>query len=88
MALNQHLAFESVALRRVGAGVKQIGIAAEDFAIPEHDHAAAFAYASILQADMDRIQTIFHEVAGCDIRHRGVDSLLCQSGMRRVNATG
>jgi hypothetical protein len=68
MALDQNLALEGVALRRVAAGLKQIGIAAEDFAIPEHDHAAALAYSSILQADMDRIQTVFHEVAGCDVR--------------------
>jgi hypothetical protein len=87
VALDQHLAFESIPLRRVTAGVKQIGIAAEDFAIPEHDHAAAFAYSSILQADMDRIQTVLHDVAGYDIRHGGVGSLLCQSGVRSVNAT-
>src|SRR5260370_31983769 len=88
MALDQNLALEGVALRRVAAGVKQIGIAAEDFAIPEHDHAAAFAYSSILQADMDRIQTVFHDAAGCDVRWSGVDALLCQSGMRSVNARG
>src|SRR5882757_3583867 len=43
MALDQNLALEGVSLRRVTAGVKQIGIAAEYFAIPEHDHTAALA---------------------------------------------
>src|ERR1700716_3538647 len=71
MALDQNLALEAIALRRVGAGVKQISIAAEDFAIAEHDHAAALADAPILQADMDRIQTVLHDEAGYDIRHSG-----------------
>src|SRR6202011_3156442 len=52
MALDQYLALEGVPLRRIAAGVKQIGIAAEDFAIPEHDHAAALACSPVLQADM------------------------------------
>jgi hypothetical protein len=88
MALDQHLALEGIPLRRIAAGVKQIGIAAEDFAIPEHDHAAALACSPILQADMDRIQTVLHDVAGYDIRHSGVSTLLCQTGVRSVNATG
>src|ERR1019366_6241099 len=79
MALDQNLALEGIALGHIAAGVKQIGIAAEDLAIPEHDHAAALARSPILQADMDRIQTVFHGVAGYDIRHSGVGSLLCQS---------
>ena len=88
MALDQNLALEGVAFRRIAAGIKQIGIAAEDSAIPEHDHAAAFAGPTILQADMDRIQTVFHDPAGYDIRQGGVGTLLCQSGVRSVNAAG
>jgi hypothetical protein len=61
MALDQNLALEGIALGRVAAGVKQIGIAAEDLAIPEHDHAAALAGTAVLQADVDRIQTVLHE---------------------------
>ena len=72
MALDQHFAFEGIPLRRVAAGVVQIGIAADDLAIQEHDHAAAFACSPILQADMDRIQTVHHDVAGYDVRHSGV----------------
>jgi hypothetical protein len=37
---------------------------------------------------MDRIQTVFHGVAGYDIRHGGVGNLLCQSGVRNVNVAG
>ena len=36
-------------LDRVAAGVKQIGVAAEDLAVPEHDHAAALAGTPVLQ---------------------------------------
>lgn len=87
MALDQHLALEGISLRRVAAGVIQIGIAADDLALPEHDHAAAFACSPILQADMDRIQTVLHDVAGCDVRHSGVGAPLCQSAARSVNTT-
>src|SRR4030081_2412820 len=88
MALDQHLALEGIPLRRIAAGVKQIGIAAEDFAIPEHDHAAALADAPILQADMDRIQCVFHGAVGCDTRHSEVGTSLCQSAPHSVNAAG
>src|SRR5438445_10191936 len=62
MALDQNLALKGVVLYGVGAGVKQIGIAAQDFAVAEHDHSAALADASILQGDVNRIQTVFHGV--------------------------
>ena len=62
VALHQHLALEGVALHRVAAGVKQIGVAAEDLAVTEHNHAAALAGAAIQQADVDRIQPVLHDV--------------------------
>jgi hypothetical protein len=43
MALNQDFAFEGIAPHHVAAGIEQIGVAPEDLAIPEQDHAAAFA---------------------------------------------
>src|SRR5437868_6515904 len=70
MALHQHLAFEAVAFGRVGAGVKQIGIAAEDLAIAEHHYAATLAGSAVLQADMDRIQSIFHAWASSRLPSR------------------
>src|SRR5258705_5587757 len=88
MTLHQNLALEGVPFRRIGAGVKQIGIAAEDLAIPEHDHAAAFAGPTILQADVDRIQAVLHDAPGTTRVPGGVDVLLCQSGARSVNAAG
>src|SRR3954453_1065463 len=60
MTLDQHLALERVALRRVAAGVEKIRIAAEDFPVAEHDHAAALAGSPVLQADMDRIEAVLH----------------------------
>src|SRR3954447_4824778 len=60
MTLDQHLALERVVLRRIAAGVEQIGIAAEDFPVAEHDHATALAGSPVLQADMDRIEAVFH----------------------------
>ena len=72
MALDQHLALEGIPLRRVAAGVVQIGVAADDPALPEHDHAAALAGSAVLQADMDRVQTVLHDVAGYDVVHNGV----------------
>src|SRR6202034_2106174 len=60
VALDQYLAFKGITLRGVGAGVKQIGIAPDDLAIPEHDNTAALAGTTVLQADMDRIKAVFH----------------------------
>ena len=71
VALHQHLALEGVALHRVAAGVKQVGVAAEDLAIPEQDHAAALAGSAVLQADMDRIQTVLHDVPMPAVRAHG-----------------
>src|ERR1700761_1136198 len=51
VALDQDLALEGVALGGVSADVIQISVAAEDFAVPEHDHAAALAGPAVLQAD-------------------------------------
>ena len=62
VALHQHLALEGVVLHRVAAGVKQIGVAAEDLAVAEHNHAAALADAPVQQADVDRIQPVLHDV--------------------------
>src|SRR3954447_10530045 len=55
MALDENLASESAFSYRVGAGVIQVSIAANDSAVSEDDHAAALADASILQAGMNRI---------------------------------
>src|SRR5947207_15802577 len=62
MTLDQNLALKGVVLYGVGAGVKQIGIAAQDFAVAEHDHSAAPADAPILQGDVNRIETVFPRV--------------------------
>jgi hypothetical protein len=37
---------------------------------------------------VDRIQTVFHGVAGYGIRHSGFVALLCQNAARSVNVTG
>src|ERR1700719_5313848 len=87
MALDQYLAFEGIALGSVGADVKQIGVAAEDFAIPEHDNAAALAGTTVLQANVDRIEAVFHNVP-VPFRPSGIGSLLCQTGPHSVNVTG
>jgi len=60
--------------------VEQIGVAAEDLAIRKHDHPAAFADSSILQADMIEYRPFFMTQPVYDIRHGGVGTLLCQSG--------
>src|SRR5258708_30415530 len=84
MALDQHLALEGIPLRRVAAGVIQIGVAADDLALPEHNHAAAFAGSPILQADMDRVQTVLHDVAGYDVGYSGVgEAVMPKRGTRR-----
>ena len=62
VTLHQHLALEGVALHGVAAGVKQIGVAAEDLAVAEQNHAAALADAPIEQGDVDRIQPVLHDV--------------------------
>src|SRR5262249_7780302 len=51
--LHEHFALEGVVLDRVGAGVKQIGIAAEDLSIAEQNHSAALADAPVEQGDVD-----------------------------------
>src|SRR5205823_7150826 len=70
MALHQHLTLEAVAFGRVGAGVKQIRVAPEDLAVPEHHYAATLAGSAVLQADMDRIQSIFHAGASSRLPSR------------------
>jgi hypothetical protein len=60
VALDQDLALEAVALHRVRARVKKIGVAAVDFAVAEHDDAASFADAPVLQADVYGIETVLH----------------------------
>src|ERR1700678_3535999 len=85
MALDQHLAFEGIALRGVGADVKQIGIAAEDFAIPEHDNAAALAGTTVLQADVDRIEAVFH---GAPVNHiRPAEVVACYAKLEPAAST-
>src|SRR6516164_1895191 len=71
MALNENLALEGVSLHRVAAGVEQIGVTAENPAVPEQDHAAALADAPVPQTYMDRVQPILHDAADQDIRPRG-----------------
>src|SRR5665213_2449883 len=83
MALDQHLALEGIAgFDGIAADVKQVSVAAEDFAIPEHDNAAALARTSILQGDVDRIQTVFHSVPITPLSRRS-SSQLCRSGAQR-----
>src|SRR5216683_3154274 len=62
VALHKNLALEGVILHGVGAGIKQVSVAADDLTVAEHDHAAALAGASILQADVYRIQPVPHDV--------------------------
>src|SRR5207245_1921189 len=40
----------------------QVGIAAEDLAVPEQNHAAALADAPVQQGDVNRIQPVLHDV--------------------------
>jgi hypothetical protein len=58
-----------------------------NLAVTEHDHAATLAYASVLQADMDRIQTVFHGEAD-SVPSFKVGALLCQNEPRSVNLAG
>ena len=71
VALHQHLALEGVALHGVAAGIEQIGVAAEDLAIAEQNHAAALADAPIQQGDVDRIQPVLHDVPDAGRRAHG-----------------
>jgi hypothetical protein len=47
VALDQHLALEGVVPHRVAADVIEISVAADDLAVAEYDHAAAFASAPV-----------------------------------------
>src|ERR1700729_2286032 len=83
MALDQHFALEGVAgPDRIAADVEQVCVAAEDFAIPEHDNTAALARTPILQGDVDRIQTVFHSVPITPLSRRS-RSQLCRTGAQR-----
>src|SRR6185437_8321501 len=62
VALHQHLALEGVVLDRVAAGIEQVGVAADDLAVAEHNNPAALADAPVLQADVNRIQPVLHNV--------------------------
>src|ERR1700716_2841989 len=84
-AVGQDRALEGVPLRRIAAGVKQIRIAAEDFALPEHDHTAALAGPAVLQADVDRIQTVPHDAPMPTPVVPEGGTLLCQSKAGSVN---
>ena len=87
VALHQHLALEGVALHGVAAGVKQIGIAAENLAVAKQNHPAALADASVQQGDVDRIQTVFHDVPmPASVAHGG-RCIYAKAGTRR-NAAG
>src|SRR6185312_8303007 len=89
VALYQHFAFEAVTLHSVAAGIKQVGVAAEDLAIAEQNDAAALADAPIQQGDVDRIEPVFHDVPDAGRRARGSRSKeLCQSAAGSVNASG
>src|SRR6516162_6759684 len=72
MTLNENLALEGVSFHHVAAGVEQIGVTAENPAVPEQHHAAALADAPIPQTYMDRVQPILHDAADQDVRPRGV----------------
>src|SRR6185369_7858088 len=82
------LAFEGIALHGVAAGIKQIGVAAEDLAVPEQNHAAALADAPIQQGDVDRIKPVLHDVPLQAAAPTEAGDHLCQNGTRSVNATG
>jgi hypothetical protein len=56
-------------------------------AIPEHDHAAAFAGPTVLQADMDRIQAVLHETPVTASAWREARPPLCQGNLCNVNVT-
>ena len=71
VALHQDLAFEGIALHGVAAGIKQIGVAAENLAVPEQNDAAALAGAPIQQGDVDRIEPVLHEVPDAGRRAHG-----------------
>src|SRR4051794_25166621 len=88
MTLYQHFALEGVALHRIGAGVEQIGVAAEDLAVPEKNHAAALARTSVEQADVDRIQPVLHRLPDATVPGRGAPLPFCQTGCHGVNAPG
>ena len=47
-------------LNRIGAGVEQVGVAAADGAVTEHDDAAAAAEAAVDQVDMNGIKPVTH----------------------------
>src|SRR4051794_35225870 len=88
MTLYQHFALEGVALHRIGAGVEQIGVAAEDLAVPEKNHAAALARTSVEQADVDRIQPVLHRLPDATVPGRRAPLPFCQTRCHGVNAPG
>ena len=71
VALHQDLAFEGVALHGVAASIKQIGVAAEDLAVPEQNDTAALADAPIQQGDVDRIEPVLHDAPDAGRRAHG-----------------
>src|SRR4051794_21149023 len=88
MTLYQHFALEGVALHRIGAGVEQIGVAAENLTIPEQNHAAPLARTSVEQADVDRIQPVLHRLPDATVPGRGAPLPFCQTRCHGVNAPG
>src|SRR4051794_19463393 len=80
MTLDQDLALEAVALHRVGAGIIQIGVAAENLPVPEKNHAAALARTPVEQVDVDRIQPVLHLLPDATVPGRGAPAALCQAG--------
>src|SRR5215217_9605137 len=71
VALHQDLALEGIALHGVAAGIKKIGVAAENLAVPEQNDAAALAGAPIQQGDVDRIEPVLHDVPDAGRRAHG-----------------
>ena len=71
VALYQDLALEGIALHGVAAGIKQIGVTAENLAVPEQNDAAALAGAPIQQGDVDRIEPVVHDVPDAGRRAHG-----------------
>ena len=65
---------------KAAASVEQIGVAADDLAVTEHNDAATLADAPVLQADVNRIQSVFHLVpVPAAVAQRLPVFLLCQT---------
>ena len=89
VTLYQDLALEGIALHGVAAGIEQIGVAAENLAVPEQNDTAALAGAPIQQGDVDRIEPVLHDVPDAGGRAHGKPvGELCQSPAGTVNASG